>query len=79
MMYLIVPSQETISARCPVEFLIRYRQGSYHPEPTAREFMENVAYRAGEWNGSIVRIDTPENFLTDLMDGGFVEEIANDQ
>ena len=39
------------------------------------DFMVNVSVSSYEYNHSNVRTDTHENFITDLMAGGFIEII----
>jgi hypothetical protein len=41
--------------------------------PTLADYMEGCAWRAGQWNGALVRVDSPENFITDMVAAGLLE------
>ena len=58
----------TIVATSPSDFLCKLHQGSrFDSGGTYEEFMQCFAHRLRMYNGSVVRTDTPDVFLADLL------------
>lgn len=47
----------------------------FSPPETMQEWMQGSAERAQMWNGAILRTDTPENHVDDLIAFGFLERV----
>ncbi len=62
-----------ITAASASEFITRLRESSkFDSECTDEEYMENFARRAMIQSGAVIRTDSPELFLQDLQDTGYV-------
>lgn len=62
-----------IAATSPADFLHQLHTGSFFDyEGTDAEYMKRFAKRLMELDGSTVRTDTPDHFLADLLQCGFV-------
>ena len=63
----------TITATCAADFVSKLREGSrFDSECTDQEYMFNFADRYRDQCGKVVRADSPENFLNDLIAFGYV-------
>lgn len=60
----IIEAQENRGALGIVEAL---KNTPFTHEQTIGEYMEGFAFRQREWDGTILRTDTPENFVSDLL------------
>lgn len=68
-----------IAATSPTDFVRQLHAGSFFDhEGTDEEYMERFAVRLRDLNGSEVRTDRPETFLSDLLRCGFVQETDRD-
>ncbi len=64
---------DKIVATSPADFLHQLRTGSrFDSEGTDEEYMVRFAHRLQELEGYLVSTDSPEAFLTDLINNGFV-------
>ena len=64
---------DKIVATSPVNFLHQLRTGSrFDSEGTDMEYMQRFAHRLQELEGYLVSTDSPETFLADLINRGFV-------
>lgn len=64
-----------ISASNPQEFVTNMRQSSrFDNNCSDAQYMENFADRFKIQVGTDIRFDTPEHFLQDLLDDGFVQQ-----
>ena len=62
-----------ITAASPADFLHQLHESSFFDnEGTDEEYMQRFAHRLKQLDGSIVRTDNPDHFLTDLLQCGFV-------
>jgi hypothetical protein len=67
-------SGEALEASSPSDFVTKLRQGSrFDSDFTDPEFMERFAQRYKVQKGTLIRFDTPENFLEDLISTGYLE------
>lgn len=58
----------TITATCPSDFVTNLRESSrFDSECTDAEYMANFAERYRQYSGHVLRTDTPDNFLEDLL------------
>lgn len=65
---------DTIVAATPQEFVQELHEGSrFDFGGTDTEYMERFAIRLEQLEGYRIRTDTPETFLGDLIEHGFVE------
>lgn len=63
-----------IKASNPKEIIGALRFSSFHPMATEEIFIREMSERCKFYNDAIVRVDTPENFVEDLIKGGFLWE-----
>ena len=71
--YRIKGDNHKIVAYSPEEFLHQLRTGSrFDSEGTDEEYMVRFAHRLQELEGYLVSTDSPEAFLADLINNGFV-------
>lgn len=64
---------DKIVATSPADFLHQLRTGSrFDSEGTDTEYMQRFAHRLQELEGYLVSTDSPEAFLADLINRGFV-------
>jgi hypothetical protein len=71
--YRIKGDNHRIVAYSPEEFLRQLHAGSrFDSEGTDTEYMQRFAYRLQELEGYLVSTDSPETFLADLINRGFV-------
>lgn len=57
-----------ITASCPTDFVTHLRESSkFDSECTDAEYMANFAERFKQFSGQTVRVDSPANFLEDLL------------
>lgn len=62
-----------ITATCAIDFITQLREGSrFDSDCTNQEYMNNFADRYHDLNGSVVRADTPEHFVDDLLTTGYM-------
>ncbi len=62
-----------ITATSPTDFVHQLHIGSFFDnQGTDAEYMQRFAHRLKQLDGSIVRTDNPDHFLTDLLQCGFV-------
>ena len=71
--YRIKGDNHRIVAYSPEEFLHQLHAGSrFDSEGTDEEYMVRFAHRLQELEGYLVSTDSPEEFLADLINRGFV-------
>ena len=64
---------DKIVATSPADFLHQLRTGSrFDSEGTDEDYMVRFAHRLQELEGYLVSTDSPEAFLADLINRGFV-------
>lgn len=64
---------DRVVATSPADFVHQLHIGSrFDYEGSDADYMQRFAKRLQELEGYTVRTDTPENFLSDLLDRGFV-------
>ena len=64
---------DKIVATSPADFLHQLRTGSrFDSDGTDEEYMVRFAHRLQELEGYLVSTDSPEAFLADLINRGFV-------
>ena len=64
---------DKIVATSPADFLHQLRTGSrFDSEGTDEDYMVRFAHRLQELEGYLVSTDSPETFLADLINNGFV-------
>ena len=56
-----------IAASCPADFVTKLRESS------DQEYMYHFADRFHDQTGHVVRADTPEHFLEDLLSNGYMK------
>lgn len=62
-----------ITANSPMEFLTKLRESSkFNSEVSDAEFMKLFTDRMKTYDGSIIRADSPENFISDLILSGYI-------
>lgn len=59
--------KEIFSADSALELVIKLKDNPWTWEQSPSEYMEKFAHRAKLAHGALVRYDTPENFLSDLL------------
>ncbi len=62
-------------AETPQQLIEAMRNDSFSPGKNTRDFMLNVSESSYHFDNSNIRINTPENFVQDLLKNGFLEEI----
>lgn len=63
----------TIAATSPADFVHQLHTGSFFDyEGSDAEYMKRFAKRLKELDGSTIRTDTPDHFLADLLQCGYV-------
>lgn len=63
----------TITATCASDFVSQLRQSSrFDSNCSDQEYMYHFADRFHDQSGNIVRADSPEHFLTDLLALGYI-------
>ena len=63
----------SIAATSPADFVSKLHSGSFFDsQGTDQEYMKRFARRILELEGSVVRTDSADNFLSDLINCGFV-------
>ena len=64
---------DRVVATSPADFLHQLRTGSrFDSEGTDEDYMVRFAHRLQELEGYLVSTDSPESFLADLINRGFV-------
>lgn len=67
-------SGEALEASSPSDLVTQLRKGSrFDSEFSDTEFMKRFADRYKIQKGEIIRFDTPENFMEDLISNGYLE------
>lgn len=62
-----------IIANSPIDFLTKLRESSkFNSDISDAEFMKYFADRMKTYDGSIIRTDSPENFISDLLKSGYI-------
>lgn len=65
---------DTIVATSATDFVTKLREGSlFDFDCSDQEYMYQFAHRCEVQTGALIRTDSPDNFLKDLEDTGFVE------
>lgn len=59
----------------PQEAAEKLWASKFVPEPTIEEWMAGMAKRAQMWDGSIIRTDSVENLISDLISCNFMKPI----
>ena len=73
--YKIIGDGHRVVATSPADFLHQLRIGSrFDSEGTDTEYMHRFARRLQELEGYLVSTESPEAFLADLINHGFVSE-----
>lgn len=63
-----------ITALSSSDFVTKLRESSmFDSDCTDAEYMVNFASRMQVQSGAIIRTDSPENFVNDLKDTGYIE------
>lgn len=63
----------TITANCAADFVTKLRESSrFDSECTDQEYMYNFADRYRDLTGKVIRADSPENFMDDLLTSGYM-------
>lgn len=63
-----------ITATCAADFVTRLREGSrFDYDCTDQEYMYRFADRYFDQTGHTVRADSPEHFMDDLKETGYVK------
>lgn len=66
----------TITATCASDFVSQLRQSSlFDSNCSDQDYMYHLADRFHDQTGIVVRADSPDNFLSDLLQAGFISEI----
>lgn len=68
-------SDVTIEAATAAEVVDHMRRGAHDPGATELEYMRAAAERAEAQSGKVIRTDTHENFVADLVGAGLLEEV----
>lgn len=64
----------TITATCVADFVTKLRQSSrFDSECTNQEYMYHFADRYHDQTGNVIRTDTSEHFLEDLVAFGYIK------
>ncbi|MDD4440129.1 MAG: hypothetical protein PHS04_19155 [Tissierellia bacterium] len=64
-----------ITANSPIDFLTKLRESSkFNSDVSDAEFMKFLADRMKIYDGSIIRTDSQENFISDLLKSGYIIE-----
>ncbi len=75
------PSGDEVTGSSPAEIISALRGGSRFTEgQSLTTYMDGFRVRAGEWHGPAhrsIRIDTPDNFVADLIEGGYLTAVAD--
>lgn len=67
---------EIVEGNSPFEIVANLKgSGRFVAEQSIEEYMERFAKRLLDYDGKVVRCDTTENFVSDLIDVGFIELI----
>lgn len=62
-----------ITAACAADFVTKLRESSrFDSVCTDQEYMFNFADRYRDQTGKVIRADSPDNFLQDLLASGYV-------
>lgn len=65
---------DTITATSAADFVTRLRESSlFDSDCTDQEYMYHFADRYLDQTGYVIRTDSPEDFLNDLIDLGYVK------
>ena len=59
------------------EIIGALRFSSFNPMSGEEIFMKEMSERCKFYNDAVVRVDTPENFVADLIEYGFLWEAKN--
>lgn len=65
-----------IKGSTPKEIIGALRFSSFNPMSGEEIFMKEMSERCKFYNDAVVRVDTPENFVADLIEYGFLWEAA---
>lgn len=57
----------------PTHLVEQMMMGSIVPAPDIRTYMVETSRRVRIWNGAEISVATPQAFLEDLADNGFIE------
>jgi len=64
-----------ITANSPIDFITKLRESSkFNSDISDAVFMKLFADRMKTYNGSIIRTDSPERFISDLINSGYIIE-----
>ncbi|MDD4429538.1 MAG: hypothetical protein PHG64_14280 [Paludibacter sp.] len=64
-----------ITANSPIDFITKLRESSkFNSDISVAEFMKFFADRMKTYDGSIIRTDSPDNFISDLLKSGYIIE-----
>lgn len=65
----------TITATCAADFVTKLRESSrFDSQCTNQEYMYHFADRFYDQTGNIIRADSPEHFLEDLLSTEYMHE-----
>jgi predicted acetyltransferase len=66
-----------VTANSPVDFLTKLRESSkFNSEVSNAEFMKLFTERIETYDGSLIRTDSPENFISDLISSGYIIDFS---
>lgn len=67
----------TITTTCPAEFITKLRESSrFDSECTDQEYMYHFADRFHDQTGDVIRADSPEHFMEDLLSTGYISQLS---
>lgn len=68
--------EENITGETPDEIVASLKSGSkFAGEQTTKEFIKGVAERIAEFNGFVIRSDTTDNFVSDIILTGLLHPV----
>lgn len=62
----------TITATCAADFVTKLRVGAVLFQRYGSGYMFNFADRYHDQTGNVIRADSPDNFIEDLIDFGYI-------
>lgn len=66
-----------ITANSPIDFLTKLRESSkFNSEVSNAEFIKLFTERIETYDGSLIRTDSPENFISDLISSGYIIDFS---
>ena len=62
----------------PDDLALQLWKSMFDPDKTIELWMQNMAYRAKQWNGAIIRCDNVEVHFEDLIKAKIIEVLSDD-